>query len=141
MASEWQPAHLDSEVPALRVLTGAAERVAFHVIAVPGMVEGPAHELGEGHPPAAADLFVARAKMIGSFAIRGRPSSSASGRASVLLPDPGGPVTSTNRAAGLGPGAGSMVLHADQGYAVEPWPPVIISPAPACRRPPECVWS
>ncbi len=23
----------------------------------------------------------------------------------------------------LGPGAGSMVLHADQGYAVEPWPP------------------
>lgn len=24
----------------------------------------------------------------------------------------------------LGPGAGSMVLHADQGYATEPWPPV-----------------
>jgi fumagillin biosynthesis dioxygenase len=24
----------------------------------------------------------------------------------------------------LGPGAGSMGLHADQGYAVEPWPPV-----------------
>jgi hypothetical protein len=24
----------------------------------------------------------------------------------------------------LGPGAGSMMLHADQGYAVEPWPPV-----------------
>jgi ectoine hydroxylase-related dioxygenase (phytanoyl-CoA dioxygenase family) len=24
----------------------------------------------------------------------------------------------------LGPGAGSMVLHADQGYAVEPWPAV-----------------
>lgn len=24
----------------------------------------------------------------------------------------------------LGPGAGSMILHADQGYAVEPWPPV-----------------
>lgn len=23
----------------------------------------------------------------------------------------------------LGPGAGSMVLHADQGYATEPWPP------------------
>lgn len=23
----------------------------------------------------------------------------------------------------LGPGAGSMVLHADQGYALEPWPP------------------
>ena len=23
----------------------------------------------------------------------------------------------------LGPGAGSMLLHADQGYAVEPWPP------------------
>jgi ectoine hydroxylase-related dioxygenase (phytanoyl-CoA dioxygenase family) len=24
----------------------------------------------------------------------------------------------------LGPGAGSMMLHADQGYATEPWPPV-----------------
>ncbi|MEO5723379.1 MAG: phytanoyl-CoA dioxygenase family protein [Ilumatobacteraceae bacterium] len=24
----------------------------------------------------------------------------------------------------LGPGAGSMLLHADQGYATEPWPPV-----------------
>src|SRR6478672_11864753 len=24
----------------------------------------------------------------------------------------------------LGPGAGSMILHADQGYATEPWPPV-----------------
>jgi hypothetical protein len=40
------------------------------------------------------------ASLIGSFAISGRSSCSANGRASVLLPDPGGPATSTNMLTG-----------------------------------------